>query len=165
MISFYKSVDDMRGTYESLTEVNPTDWRIKLREQIYMDRKCRSDLTQMPLRYGFECHEGMFQRRWVGKQNWQELLFAGVNCFILLPNEHSPNPPDRTTCYWLAVARYGMESVERWIDSLPWKVPPDRPWRGSCGAEVISRIQDRWQVSREWYVWFNKVYPKINMEA
>lgn len=160
----YQQLRDPRGYMEHLHGVD--DWRRKLRAQIYADRGMRSDLSQRLLIQAFDLHEGMHSRRWVGKKNQlQHVLFAGPNVFILLPSEHVPQPPSSTICYWLSVCRYGKDSVDFWLDSLPWKVPAERMWSGSYGLETIARVPENWQVDKSWYGWFEKNKRKLDCEA
>lgn len=159
---FFKSVRDPRGYLDEIA--GPIDWRRKLREQLFADRGRRSDLTQRPL-FVFDLHEGCYSRRWAGKNTaLQNVLFSGPNCFLLLPEEHSP-APSPTICYWLAVARYTKTTVDRWINSLPCKVKLERGWAGSYGLEVVARIPDNWKVDRSWPTWFDKIKSRIDMEA
>lgn len=161
-VGFYRRIDDLRGYWDEYPDVR--QWRIALREKLYKQRLF-SDLTQRPIHEGFAMHEGIFSRRWVGKQDWQGLLFSGPNCFLILDSEHIPEPPDRTICYWLSVIRYGQANVDRWIDSLPWKVKPDKPWRGTHGLTVIEEVQHKWRVSEKWLQWFEKSKIILDKEA
>lgn len=161
-ITFYRKVDDLRGYLDEYPDVR--QWRIALRERLYKDR-WYSDLTKRPIHEGFAMHEGLFQRRWVSKESWQEYLFAGPNCFLILDSEHIPHPPDRTICYWLSVCRYGQDTVNRWIDSLPWKVPPDRPWAGTHGITVIQEIPHKWRVGNTWAQWYDTKKRILDNEA
>lgn len=108
---------------------------------LFDQRKGRSDLTQISLGSGFEMHEGIFTRAHVPRSvRWYHLLFGGPNCFLLTPEEHRPDPPDRVVCYWLSVARYGKQAVDFWVDSLPFKSTPSKPWNGTSGHEVAQSI-------------------------
>lgn len=164
-IEFYQQCRDPRGYYDHLNG-SVAEWRRLLRAQVYADRGMRSDLSHRPLTQAFDLHEGCFSRRWVGKKNeLQYLLFSGPNVFILLPSEHIPQPPSSTICYWLSVCRYGKSFVDRWLDSLPWKVPAERMWSGSYGLEVIARIPENWQVDKSWYRWFETKKKVLDRET
>lgn len=160
---FYRTIDDPRGYLDEYPY--PAEWRAHLRENLYKQRQGRSDLTQQSLRYGFEMHEGLFSRAYVPKAHWQQFLFAGPNVFLLSNLEHQPQPPDRTTCFWLSVARYGLLHVQKWIESLPFKSDPGRPWQGTIGIEVLARIPDCWPVADTWYLWFASIRANIEMET
>lgn len=161
-LAFLKRVDDFRANWDEYPDVR--QWRIALREKLYKERLF-SDLTQRPIHQGFAMHEGLYSRRWVGKADWQGLLFAGPNCFLILDSEHIPHPPSREICYWLSVCRYGQDKVNRWIDSLPWKVAPDRPWAGTHGIAIIQQIQHRWTISSTWAKWFETKKRILDNEA
>lgn len=161
--SFFRSVHDYRGFLDEYGDVR--QWRIDLRKKLYEERGKRSDLTQRPLIHSFDMHEGIFERRWVAKNQWQDILFAGVNCFLLPYNEHIPQPPPRTVCYWLSVANYGYENVERWIASLEFKVRPSTPWRGTKGVDVLGSIPDYRSVDKTWERWFEAIKKKVDIEA
>lgn len=160
---FFRSVDDYRGYIEEYGDVR--QWRIDLREKLYYARGRRSDLTQVPLIGGFAMHEGIFERRWVPKDHWQHILFAGPNVFLIPDSEHIPDPPDRTTCYWLSVARYGKTKVDHWIESLQFKVPPSTPWKGTNGIDVLLDIPRLHRVDKQWDSWFSDIKMKVNFEA
>lgn len=158
--SFFRSVDDYRGYLDDYGDVR--QWRIDLRRKLYEARGKRSDLTQKPLLYGFDMHEGIFERRWVAPNQWQHILFSGINCFLLPDDEHRINVPDRTTCYWLSVARYGKDAVDRWITSLEFKVAPSMPWRGTNGIDVLLSIPNEYTVDTTWAQWFNRIKDKVD---
>jgi hypothetical protein len=161
-IEFFRRVDDLRGYWDEYPDVR--QWRIALRKKLYTQRLF-SDLTLRPIHEGFAMHEGLFSRRWVGKQSWQELIMAGPNCFLILDSEHIPESPNRTICYWLSVCRYGQNTVDRWIASLPWKAAPDKPWRGSHGLTIIQEVPNKWRVSPNWIQWFENNKLKLDKEA
>lgn len=157
----YAAIDDPRGFLYALSGI--TDWRMKLRKNLFVKRGARSDLTQRSLRDGrFDMHEGCFSRRWVGKEK-QGLLFAGPNVFLLLPEEHIPHPPDRATCYWLSVVRYTQPVVDAWIESLPYKSFRDYPWAATDGIEVLARIPDTYVVDSSWDAWFKTAVRKLKI--
>lgn len=158
--TFFKETDDIRGFLHEYSD--PRLWRSHLREKLFKDRYGRSDLSQRGLRGSFDVHEGIFQRRWVGKQDWQEFLFSGVNCFLLRMDEHIPEPPTRTECYWISVARYGKDTVDEWIDSLPFKVRPSTPWAGTHGIEVLNAIRDSRIVGELWEPWLEKNRERVD---
>lgn len=152
--TFLAVIDPRDDEYEGYPEQDVPRWRTELRRKLYDARKAHSDLTGTPLwrGSGFHVHEGLFPRRYVPKGiDWHWMLFSSVNCFLLTPTEHSPRPPDRAECYWLSVCWHGKDAVDQWIDSLPWKVAPDMPWRGTSGVNVIQRIRQRYKPSEQWY--------------
>lgn len=136
--AFFRSIDDYRGWWDEYPD--PRQWRIHLREKLFKDRRGRSDLTRLPMPYSFDMHEALFSRRWVGKQDWQVLLFAGPNIMLIRMEEHIPQPPSREVAYWNSVLLYGKETVDRWIASLPFKVTPSMPWRGTNGLEIMANV-------------------------
>lgn len=78
------------------------------------------------------------------------MIFSSVNCFMLLREEHYPQPPSREICYWLAVATHGKAEVDAWVDSLPFKVAPDKPWRNSSGIDAVNYIRRTRRVDSLW---------------
>lgn len=162
--AFFRRVRDMRGYLDEL-DGNPSNWRLRLRRELFEERKGRSDLTQRVLFDSFDMHEGLYQRRWIGKQNWQSLLFSGINCQLLRAEEHRVATPDRTICFWLSVVRYGRLAVDAWISSLPFKVHPDTPWVGSNGYDVIAPIPDKYDVDKSWYAWWERNKRLLDTEA
>lgn len=163
-LAFYRRVKDMRG-YLYETGSGEQNWRLRLRRELFVDRVGKSDLTQATLFDSFEMHEGLFERKWIGKQHWQGLLFAGANSFLLRVAEHRPDPPDRTLCYWLSVIRYGRADVDLWVKSLPFKVAPSLPWQQSCGLDIISQIPQQYEVGKKWFDWFDKHKRLLDTEA
>lgn len=161
--SFFRSVRDYRGFLDEYGDVR--QWRIDLRKKLYEERGKRSDLTRKPLIGGFAMHEGIFERRWVSANQWQHILFSGINCFLIPDDEHIPDPPDRTTCYWLAVVRYGQENVDRWISSLKFKVRPSTPWRGTNGAAILEQIPNFYSIDKSWWNWYESIRQKVDYEA
>lgn len=159
----YTKVDDPRGFFEEYPD--PRQWRIALRKRLHVKRNAVSDLTRLPILNGFDLHEGLFQRHWVPKDHWQHFLFSGPNVFLLRREEHIPNPPSREICYWLSVCRYSSYMVNQWINSLPWKVPPDQPWRGTHGLSIIAEIPEHYRVHRDWYKWFESSKKLLDCEA
>lgn len=162
--AFFRRVKDIRGYLDEL-DGNPSNWRLRLRRELFEERKGRSDLTQRVLFDSFDMHEGIFSRRWVGKQNWQALLYSSVNCFLLRMEEHRIETPDRITCYWISVCRHDKLTVDTWIQSLPFKVRPDTPWSGSNGYDIIAAIPNKYAVSGEWQSWFDKHKRTLDTEA
>lgn len=139
--SDYHYLSDIRGWSNDPSEEFKKTWRQVLRARLFELRKGLSDLTGKPLADGFHMHEGIFPRSHVSASvRWNHLIFSGVNCFLLLPEEHIPDPPDRTVCYWIACKRYGQEYVDRWIDSLPFKVRPSTPWVGTNSEDYKGKF-------------------------
>lgn len=126
-------------------------WRSFLRSRLYDLRKGRSDLTFRNAGGGFDIHESLIPRRLIPRSiSWHWMIFNSINCMILLPQEHIPFPPSRTESYWMACVRHGKEVVDAWIDGLPWKVPPDKPWRKTHGEVIIRAMQNKYPVTDEW---------------
>lgn len=160
---FFQSIDDLRGYLDEYPD--PRQWRLHLRKKLWTARGSVSDLTKRPCIWGFDLHEGLFSRKYVPKTAWQALLFAGPNCFILSPDEHIPEPPDRVTCYWLSVIRYGKARVDQWIGSLPFKSGQSFPWKGTNCLDIISQIPEERKVASSWFVWFNNVQKHFDIEG
>lgn len=154
----FQTLRDLRGySGEEVSSSFLSMWRRYLRMTLFEDRKGLSDLSFTSLGTGFDMHEGLFPRSVIpASVSWHHLIYAGPNCFLLKREEHIPNPPNRTTCYWIAVARYGMELVNEWIDSLPFKVSPPTPWKGSHGLAVIKGIAEEKVVSKEFVSYYNQ---------
>jgi hypothetical protein len=160
----FRHILDYRGYWDEIGDVR--EWRIKLRRNVYETRKGRSDLSLRPLNIGFDLHEGVFERKYLPKNRGQELLFAGPNVFLLHVDEHrGGHVPDRVTCYWLSVIRYGKKTVDEWIDSLPFKSSPSHPWRDSNGAEVIARIPIKYAIDKSWSTWYDSIYRSIDCDG
>lgn len=129
-------------------------WRRFLKEHLLADRDYVSDLTGR--RFSFlreepQMHEGLITRAVVPSSvEWHPFIFHPINCFLLFESEHIPEPPSRALCYWLAVIRYGKEEVDAWVDSLPWKVPPDRAWAVVRGADVLKNELPWHLLTAEW---------------
>ncbi len=72
-------------------------------------------------------HEGIISRAVVPKSvTWHWMIFSKYNCFILLPEEHIPSPPNREWAVRKAVEYYGKNAILAWYYSLPWKTVPFR---------------------------------------
>lgn len=139
-----------------------TDDREALRKFLFIERQERSDLTQRTLTH-FDMHEGIFPRRYVNTAK-QSLLFHPYNCFLLLREEHIPEPPSRALCFWLSVARYGLDHINRWIDFLPFKTK-DFPWKGTNGYDLLSDIPNHYRVSDSRFnLWLMSIARKVDFE-
>ena len=102
------------------------EWRQFLKKSLLEERKYKSDLSGKYLK-GCHMHEGIISRAVVPKSiKWQYLIFHPYNCFLLLPEEHIPNPPSREWSIEKSFEYYGEESVKNWFYGLPWKVIPFR---------------------------------------
>ena len=103
------------------------EWRQFLKKELLKKRKYRSDLSGKPLT---QCHmhEGILTRANVPKSIWWHvLIYHEINCFLLLPEEHIPQPPSREWCIQKAYDRYGSEVVQEWFYNLPWKQIAGKP--------------------------------------
>lgn len=75
-------------------------------------------------------HEGMISRGEV--QGWPKprrvLIMTPINCVLISADENlglsGKYPPAREEVYTEKCAFYGKELVDRWLWSLPFKVPP-----------------------------------------
>lgn len=107
-----------------------SEWRAFLKEVLLQKRKFASDLSGKSLeRFGCHMHEGIIPRAVVPASiKWSWRIHCEYNIFLLTPDEHIPNPPSRSWCYGLACERYGKDVIDAWIESLPFKTPPDRAW-------------------------------------
>lgn len=116
-------------------------WRRFLKERLLAERDYVSDLTGRRFsltREEPQMHEGCITRAVVpGSVSWNYMIFHPYNCFLLFESEHIPEPPSRSLCYWLSVIRYGKEDVDAWIESLPWKAPPDKAWAVGRGIDIL----------------------------
>ena len=86
----------------------------------------KSDLSGKSLDYGFDMHEALFQRRWLPKKH-QWVLMCEYNVLLLRRDEHIPSPPTRTESYQILCKIYTQAVIDEWVESLPFKVPPDLP--------------------------------------
>lgn len=141
---------------ETLTNAEVPSWRAWLKGKLYEERRGLSDLSFRPLQ-AVEMHEGILSRARVpASVEWHWRIFCGANCFLLLPEEHQPQPPDTTTCYWIAVARYGMRRVEGWLDTLPLRSQLDRTWAGTRGTDIIYEIPRQYEVAPEFWQFYRE---------
>lgn len=114
--------------YPGISNKTIYQWRQFLKENLLKQRQYKSDLSGKALYKGCDVHEGIITRGMVNKSvKWHYFIFHPINCFLLLPDEHSPIPPTKDKCYELACHRYGKEYVLEWLDSLPFKCKP-RNW-------------------------------------
>ena len=101
-------------------------WRMELKDELLRRRGYRSDYSGLPL-IDCDMHEGIITRAVVPKSTgWQRLIFHEYNCFLLLREEHIPQPPSREWCMLKSFERYGKVKVVEWFYSLPWKSVPFR---------------------------------------
>lgn len=100
-------------------------WRQFLKRELLTKRHWRSDLSGKKLT-SCHMHEGIVTRATVPKSvKWHLLIFSEYNSFLLLPDEHSPMPPQRDWAIARAYALYGRDTVREWFyEQLPWKVIP-----------------------------------------
>lgn len=100
------------------------EWRNHLKLWLLKERNYKSDLSGKHL-FTVEVHEGILTRANVPKNVWwQYFIFHPYNCFLLLPSEHRPQPPNREWCIQSAYARYGRDAVKSWYESLPFRARP-----------------------------------------
>ena len=108
---------------EWVTKANYRTWRTELRRTLYLEREGLSDFSGEPLRGGFDMHEGIVSRAVVPSSVWWHFrILDPVNCFLLLRDEHIPQPPSREWAVERATQLYGRAAVEEWFYGLPWKV-------------------------------------------
>lgn len=125
-------------------------WRTKLRTALFDSRLHASDLTGKSL-YAAQMHEGIWTRAEAPSSiKWSWMLHSSINCFLLNESEHIPQPPIRTYCYWLSIGWYTKRVVDEWLNSLPFKVAPPRPWRGTHGRMVVATIAQHYQTTSIW---------------
>lgn len=100
-------------------------WRQLLKLKLLEKRKFKSDWSGKIITCGCDLHEGILTRANVPKSIWwQYKIFHEYNCFLLLPHEHTPQPPSREWAIQKAYAYYGRDVVRDWYYSLPFKVFP-----------------------------------------
>lgn len=120
------------------TKKELTAWKGELRSKLYAMNKGRSYISGHVLHGKYDMHEGIVPRYIVPKNvNWHWQLFTGVNCMLIEHDWHMDRPPNRIISYWMAVARYGKEVVDTWVDSLPFKSRLSKPWIGTRGVDVF----------------------------
>ena len=102
------------------------EWRQHLKKQLLIERHYLSDWSGLRM-IACDMHEGIITRGNVPKSlDWQWQIFHPYNSFLLMPEEHYPNPPSRAWCAVNAFERYGKDNVVEWFYSLPWKRVPFR---------------------------------------
>ena len=100
-------------------------WRRYLKAELLRQRHFRSDWSGKSLLAGCHMHEGIITRATVPKSvRWHFLIYHPYNSILLLPEEHSPQPPSREWCIEKAYERYGEVFVKEWFYGLPFKVIP-----------------------------------------
>lgn len=103
------------------------EWRQFLKKELLRKRKYRSDFSGKPLRQR-HMHEGILTRANVPKNiSWHIKIYHEYNCFLLLPEEHIPQPPSREWCILRSYELYGKDAVIEWYYSLPWKKLAGKP--------------------------------------
>jgi len=110
--------------HKPINRYNYWEWRDYLKKELLKKRACKSDWSG---KYLMTCHmhEGILTRANVPKNIpffW--MIFSEINCFLLLPEEHIPNPPSREWCIQRSFDRYGEDVVRNWYYSIPFKVRP-----------------------------------------
>jgi hypothetical protein len=108
---------------------NTTKWRATLRDKMIRKRNWLSDVSkQSILQTGFDMHEAIIPRAVVpASVQWSWMIHCEYNILILTREEHM-NPPDRKWAYQYLCSMYGADKIDAWIQSLPWKVPPEKAW-------------------------------------
>jgi hypothetical protein len=115
---------DPSSWHKSITRHNYWEWRAYLKLELLRKRQWRSDWSG---RYLSTCemHEGILTRAnaplglpffW--------MIYHEYNCFLLLTEEHHPQPPSRGWCIQKSFERYGEDAVRDWFNSIPFKVRP-----------------------------------------
>lgn len=103
-------------------------WRWLLKIHLLHEREWVSDLSGMPFDPNMancEMHEGIITRGTLPKSvEWHWRIYHPYNCFLLLPQEHRPNPPSREWAIETSFRYYGEDNVREWFYGLPWKVTP-----------------------------------------
>lgn len=110
-----------------LTPTTVYNWRFDLKKELLKKRNFRSDFSGKLITEATGCHmhEGIVTRGMVPKSiSWHLLIYSEVNCFLLLPEEHIPQPPSREWCLQKAYEYYGRDAVREWFYGLPWKACP-----------------------------------------
>jgi len=104
------------------------DWRYELKMGLLEKRGYYSDYSGRPITdvTGCHMHEWLVTRAMIPKGIWWHLLiFHEVNCMLLLPDEHIPQPPSREWGVQWAYKMYGRDVVRDWFyNQLPWKLTP-----------------------------------------
>lgn len=118
---------DPREWNRPITRDNYWEWREYLKHGLLSKRRFKSDLSGRPIRdyTGCHMHEGILTRANAPKNLpffW--MIFHEVNCLLLLPDEHIPQPPNREWCTEWAYENYGRDVVREWFYSIPYKKVP-----------------------------------------
>ncbi len=101
-----------------------SEWREFLKIELLKKRGYKSDYSGKPITRNTGCHlhEGILTRANVPMGiKWHRLIFHEYNCFLLLAEEHIPNPPSRQWCIDKSYELYGHDKVREWYYSLPFK--------------------------------------------
>jgi hypothetical protein len=95
------------------------DLKMRLLEQ----RGFRCEVCRRPLELLGELGHGIVTRRDVmgWKDEDQRKIDVSYNCFILCYAHNHEKAPPRAVFYTMACHRYGQDTIEGWLDSLPWK--------------------------------------------
>lgn len=116
---------DPRQWLELSGNDNICKWRWFLKRHLLQERGFRSDLSGRSVLHRCEMHEGILSRAVVPRSvRWQWMIYHPYNCFLLLPEEHRPYPPNREWALQVAYARYGRVNVIEWFESLPFRYFP-----------------------------------------
>lgn len=133
---WYIVAEDGVEQHLPITSLNPKEnewvnnktiypWRQFLKRALLTQRGWKSDYSNKPLKVTCHMHEGIVSRAVIPKSIWWHYyIYAPPNCFLLLPEEHLPQPPSRDWCIERAYALYGRDVVREWFYTLPFKVIP-----------------------------------------
>ena len=85
------------------------------------------DICDYPLLDAFDMHEVIITRGDVSKRHQQHLIFAKYNCVLLHPichQRHGHSTDFDVRLVGKLVERYGQDSIEEWLRSLPFRTTP-----------------------------------------
>lgn len=137
MVGLESMIDEKPPTLPARYSLNPADhgvtnrwlkpWRAYLKLELLKQRGWKSDFSGRRITEitGCHLHEGILSRADLpANVIWAWRLHHPYNCFLLLPDEHIPNPPSRAWAISKAYALYGRDNVREWYYGLPFKKRP-----------------------------------------
>lgn len=121
-------MSDYLSPPEWVNKNNFNQWRQFLKKELLHKRHYRSDFSgkALTLSAGCHLHEGIITRARVPLSvSWHVLIYNEINSFLLLPEEHIPQPPPPCWCVLRAYELYGRDAVRQWFyEELQWKNKP-----------------------------------------
>jgi len=99
-------------------------WREFLKRQLLKDRPNICDCGCGELIYlgeGIDMHEGIITKGNTQGLPWQPLIYHEYNSFLVRHEHHMNRPMLREHFFRLSCVRYGIDAIEVWLNTLPFK--------------------------------------------